>query len=98
LHPGIKVLLTSAPRPTDGKWRSREGGAFNEASLKRNVLSVFVGGIALLALAALGIGSIPWISHAAEEAKEERPSRKPKEEKATGGEICCKEGDTTPTE
>jgi len=38
-----------------------------------------------LALAALGIGSIPWISHAAEE-----------EEKATGGEICCKEGDTTP--
>ena len=66
-------------------------------SLKRNVLSVFVGGMALLALAALGIGSIPWISHAAEEAKEEKAEpEKPKEEKATGGEICCKEGDTTP--
>ena len=51
-------------------------------SLKRNVLSVFVGGIALLALAALGIGSIPWISHAAEEAKEEKAEpEKPKEEK-----------------
>ena len=48
-------------------------------SLKRNVLSVFVGGIALLALAALGIGSIPWISHAAEEAKEEKAEpEKPK--------------------
>jgi len=70
-------------------------------SLKRNVLSVFVGAIALLALAALGIGSIPWISHAAEEAKDETKSEKaepekPKEEKATGGEVCCKAGDTTP--
>ena len=68
-------------------------------SLKRNVLRVFVGGMALLALAALGIGSIPWISHAAEEAKEEKAEpEKPKEEKATGGEICCKEGDDHATE
>ena len=65
-------------------------------SLKRNVLSVFVGGMALLALAALGIGSIPWISHAAEEAKEEKAEPEKREEKATGGEICCKAGDTTP--
>ena len=67
-------------------------------SLKRNVLSVFVGAIALLALAALGIGSIPWISHAAEEAKEEKAEpEKPKEEKATGeAEICCKPGEQMP--
>ncbi len=78
----------------------REGVVKMKGSLKSNVLSVVVGGIALLALVVLGIGAIPWISHAADETSatsEKAEPEKATEEKPTGAaEVCCKAGDTTP--
>jgi mono/diheme cytochrome c family protein len=63
-------------------------------SLKSNVLRIGVGGLALLTLSLLGVGSHSRTSQAAEELSQSATPAEGKEEPKEG--VCCKAGDTTP--